>query len=51
MSLIFKVRKWRKKNTLGAVLPWEFEVGSNTENLAKLGENLDMAESSSNVCI
>jgi hypothetical protein len=41
------VRKWRKKNILGAVQPWEYEVGANQE---KMPVQTDlMLESSSNV--
>ena len=43
------VRKWRKKSTLGAVLPWEFEIGSVGDDLVKAMSNLDMAENSNNV--
>ncbi|CAF0744861.1 unnamed protein product [Brachionus calyciflorus] len=42
------IRKWRRKNTLGAKLPWEFEVGLNTDNQVRANENLDMTESSNN---
>ena len=42
------VRKWRKKSTLGAYLPWEFEVGMNTDFEKKI-ETVDMVESSANV--
>ena len=42
------VRKWRKKSTLGAVLPWEYEIGMNAEDLSKAMSNLEMNESSSN---
>jgi len=41
------VRKWRKKNILGAVQPWEYEVGANQEKLPV--QNDLMLESSSNV--
>ena len=44
---LIAVRKWRRKSTLGAVLPWEFEVGQNHET--KNNASVDMFESSSNV--
>lgn len=41
------VRKWRKKSTLGAQLPWEFEIGQLEAGL-KVNIAEDMAESTSN---
>lgn len=41
------VRKWRKKSTLGAQLPWEFEIGQLEAGL-KINVTEDMTESSSN---
>jgi hypothetical protein len=41
------VRKWRRKNTLGAVLPWDFEVGHDISMKVNVAE--DLIESSSNV--
>ena len=45
------VRKWRKKSALGAVLPWEFEIGMPAEAVGSLpiANNLDMVEHSGNV--
>jgi hypothetical protein len=40
----FKVRKWRKRSTLGALLPWEYEIGSSHEL-----SNSEISESSTNV--
>jgi hypothetical protein len=49
------VRKWRKKSTLGAVLPWDYEVGSAIETPVApqplAVNNFDMTENSSNVRI
>ncbi len=44
-----KVRKWRKKSALGAVLPWDFEIGLNNEDLSRTINNLDLIENSNNV--
>lgn len=43
------MRKWRKRNTLGALLPWEYEIGQNIDT--NLNNNNDIKESSTNVCI
>lgn len=44
------MRKWRKKSTLGAYLPWDFEVGINTDINKKM-DSVDMIESSNNVML
>lgn len=44
-----KVRKWRTKNTLGALMPWEFEVGQKDIVESKVADAIDLQESSSNV--
>ncbi|RNA17723.1 hypothetical protein BpHYR1_042112 [Brachionus plicatilis] len=42
------IRKWRKKSTLGATLPWEFEVGQAMENPIQGSETCDIRENSNN---
>lgn len=44
------VRKWRKKSTLGAQLPWEFEIGQMDVGM-KVAVAEDLTENSNNVKI
>lgn len=57
MPLKWKVRKWRRKGTLGGTMPWEYEVGAPTSDAAAavasannvISDQADLRESSSNV--